>query len=170
MSLILACVLTKSTWFSAVSLNTGLRLTVANQSWTLVWLQVTASTRQLNRYSIFPYLLRWFILEYDGKTIFWSFWHFPLHYLNHIATKESHSLYYTLLGNISNFISLENCLKRHVSITIYHVKQGDNTLGSIRPYVQPSILSRMNCLTYDLDVWVMDWPGSWPGWYCRSRS
>ncbi len=32
--------------------------------------------------------LRWFIPEYEGKTVFRSFWHFPLHYLNHIGTKE----------------------------------------------------------------------------------
>ncbi len=37
---------------------------------------------------------------------------------------------------------------------------------SIRPWT----LSRLNCLTYDLDSWFVGWP--WPrlGWDCRSRS
>ncbi len=44
--------------------------------------------------------LRWFIPEYEGKTVFWSFWHFLLHYLNHIRTKESRLKTLTVLGTV----------------------------------------------------------------------
>ncbi len=37
--------------------------------------------------------------------------------------------------------------------------EGDNVLGSVRPSVRLdvrlSVLSRLNCLTYDLDIWYL---------------
>ncbi len=79
----------------------------------------------------FSTVLRWFIPEYEGKTVFWSFWHFPLHNLNHITTKESrlkpltyHREIFHKLGVVSEYcsklkysekISLENFSKRHVN-------------------------------------------------------
>ena len=50
-------------------------------------------------------------------------------------------------------------------------KQGDNALCSICPSICPSVhlspLSRLNCLTYNLDIWYVNWP--WLGWDRRSR-
>ncbi len=33
--------------------------------------------------------------------------------------------------------------------------EGDNVLGSVRPSVSQSTLSRLNRLTYDLDIWYV---------------
>ena len=59
------------------------------------------------------------------------------------------------------------CLQKN----IYRPRSGgDNVLGSVRPSVHPSALSRLNRLTYDLDIRYLVWPWPWPGWDFRSRS
>ncbi len=43
---------------------------------------------------------------------------------------------------------------RQISISGYRPRsEGDNALGSVRPPVRLSVLSRLNRLTYDLDFW-----------------
>ncbi len=62
-------------------------------------------------------------------------------------------------------------LKYHNKFHCYRPRsEGDNVLGSVRPSVCLSVLSRPNRLTFDLDIWHGGRPWRRLGWDCRSRS
>ncbi len=48
--------------------------------------------------------------------------------------------------------------------------EGDNVLGSVRPIGCLSVLSRLNRLTHDLEIWYIGWPWPWLGWDCIGQS
>ncbi len=69
-------------------------------------------------------------------------------------------------GNMNKTIMFCN-----YSGTFYYRPQseGDNVLGRVCLSIRPSPLSRLNRLTYNLDICYVGWPWPWLGWDCRSR-
>ena len=54
---------------------------------------------------------------------------------------------------IGSYIPSTIQLKKLIIDRVALAKQGDNRIGSVRPSVSQSTLSRLNRLTFDLDIW-----------------